>query len=202
MANKNNALTKSLYPTKKVINFINQDKEKEGWGMALVLLLAVLILVVSWYLAIYTPLHKIKEAEAKYSQLSEQYNTLLNNNSGYSEVLEEYNIRLNHFMNEDEITFDNRVDMLEIVFDNMVSGIDIESIRIEGDELEIVVNDASLSSVSDYLDNLNGDPRVGNASVATSSEDLSDEDNSGLITARFTVIWNPDYQVNVEGGES
>ena len=201
MANKNNALTKSLYPTKTVINFINQDKEKEGWGRALVFFVAALILAAFWYFGIFIPMRKVHDAELKYNDLSAQYSLLLERNADYSSVQEEYNVRLNRFMDEDEISCDNHAEMLAIVFDNMVNGIDVESIRVDGNELEIVVNDATLSSISDYLDNLNGDPRVGNADVVTSAEDLSDE-SSGLITARISVLWNSDYVISSEGGEA
>lgn len=200
MANKNNALTKSLYPSKTVINFINQDKEKATWSLASIALVMLVLVAVFVYFGFYKPLQKIEQSQAAHNEALNELHLLQSNNQDYFDVQAEYNVLLNRFMQDEEKSCDNRVEMLNIIFDNKISGIDILSIDIDEDVLSLTISASSFGVVSDYFDNLNEDDRVSLVVVDSSNEDERDDVDS--IIATYSITWNNDYQISMEGEES
>ncbi|MCQ2516127.1 MAG: hypothetical protein MJ094_04610 [Saccharofermentans sp.] len=200
MANKNNALTKSLYPSKTVINFINQDKEKANWRKASVFIIALPLLALFVYFGFIVPHEKLNDALELNNERLNELIVLQEYNQDYFDVQSEYNVRLNHFMSDEERSYDNRDQMLNMVFDNLTNGISIISITVEDDEMVVIVKASTLNVVGDYLDMLNEDTRSYYASVDIANE--NNDDDSDDIIATYRVVWNSEFNINGEGGEA
>jgi len=194
MANKNNSIAKSLVPSKTVINFINQDKEKANWSKAGIIAAGVVVLGLFIYFGLYIPNKKIDSAIEAHNSAQDELLLLQNNNSDFADVQAEYSVRLNGFMTDEEHLCENREEMLDIVFDNQINGSDLVSINIDGSEMTVIVKVSSLDVASDYLDSLNSDSRVLFASIDSSSE-IARENNS-VILVTYHVEWNEEWEEN------
>lgn len=176
MANKNKALSKSLYPSKTYINFINQDKEKANWSKAGIVFCILLVLGLFVYLGFVIPNSVLNQAQEEYENMVTELYVLQSSNSDYSDVLSEYSISLNRFMTDEELLCVNNASLINIVFDCKIPGVEIVSIDVEGNDLYVVIKTSSLGFISSYLDNLTSDSKVSSVNVDTVTENEVDND--------------------------
>lgn len=179
--------SKPKYPDKQTINLAIQETDKInvrnqliGFGVFLIgLALFVKFVVID-------RLDAAEEAKRAYLQTKQQIQTLEERTKEYSQLKELYSKLNNTFFSESEVGEIDRIEMIGIVEDCVLDRADIESMNITGNQVIITVVDATLTSVSEIVADLQANEKIAYVTVFTAGTG-SLEKVDGTVSADIMV---------------
>lgn len=178
---------KSVYPTKTSINFIADDQQKKDKKAVMLFVVFLLVLAVFVKLAVIDPLNKISSLEKQYNDtetLIEQYQTA---NADYSDIKAKYDSLSGSFMTDDEKSHMNRMDMIQMLEDDLINDVPVQSVQITGSSISVHTGSTTLPVVSDLLAKMQNDSRNSYVTVTTTS--ASGASDSAMVTADFEIVY-------------
>ena len=97
-------------------------------------------------------------------------------NKDYNEVRERYSRFFSDYLDEDEAVLQDRMEVMDLFEQCVMSQADIESISIRGNVCRMVITELPLYQVSSIVADLEASPLVQYISVSTASTEKRDED--------------------------
>lgn len=193
MSNKESILKKEIggkkkdnpFPTKTSINFISNAQERKNKIALILFPIFLVVLALFVYFCVIGPLNKVSEAESKYNAVvrqNEQYKEILKN---YSEIQREYNELTGNFLNENESSYFDRTEIIEMIEEDVLSSVNLSSLQINGNVIKITTGSTTMNDISNIVNVLLNDSRVAdvNAKTAKASED------SSVVTASLEIVY-------------
>ena len=185
--NKKIGEKKIVYPSKTAINFIRNEKsvsnKKALIGFAVFLLLLGLFVK----FMVIDPLNRVAEAERAYNMMDAQLDVYRQQLSNYNEVQEEYNDLVGSYLNENELSYQDRIKILDMISKDIAAYVDVRSIAISGNTVRVSTATTTLGRVSEIVQVLLNDSRNSYVTVKTTQ---TDSKNSDIVEADLVVVFS------------
>lgn len=170
-------IRKNEYPAKTTVNLIIHEKTISSPTRAVpafLVFLALLALFVKF--GVREPLDRMYAAQAALSQVQAEYSGYVEYNRDYDEVRDRYSRYFSDYLNEDEASLQNRMEVMALLEKCVMSQADIESISIRDNVCRMVITELPLYRVSTIVAELEESPLVRYISVSTASTEKRDEE--------------------------
>ena len=165
---------KITLPKKRTINFISDRTEKNN-RMALILFAVfMLCLAVFVKFAVIDPLNKVAKAERVYNEMERQLDGYRSELANYNEVQAEYNEMVGSFLTETELSYQDRIDMLNMVERDIRDYVEIQSITVSNNTIRVQTGKTTMDTVSHIVNVLDSDSRNSYVTVTTTQTEKSD----------------------------
>ena len=166
---------KNKFPSKRSLNLCQNDEDEhktaKTW-IAFAIYLVCLALFV--HFGVFNQLQKINNLESVYNATEAQLSELQDANSDYEEVRAEYSHYGNGYLNDEEKALQDRLDMIDVIEQQLLDQGALEAINITGNTAELTINSEKLSNLSEIVANLESSDIVSYVTVSTSTNDQSD----------------------------
>lgn len=170
-------IRKNEYPSKKTVNLIIHEKTISSPTRAIpvfCVFLAFLAFFVKF--GVMMPLERMYAAQASLEQVQSELGGYVQYNKDYNEVRERYSRFFSDYLDEDEAVLQDRMEVMDLFEQCVMSQADIESISIRGNVCRMVITELPLYQVSSIVADLEASPLVQYISVSTASTEKRDED--------------------------
>ena len=165
---------KIALPKKRTINFISDRTEKNN-RMALILFAIFMVcLAVFVKFAVIDPLNKVAKAERVYNEMERQLDAYRSELANYDEVQSEYNEMVGSFLTETELSYQDRIDMLNMVERDVRDYVEIQSVTISNNTIRVQTGKTTMDTVSHIVNVLDSDSRNSYVTVTTTQTEKSD----------------------------
>lgn len=182
-------IRKNEYPSKQTVNLVFKERSINSPSRAIpafVLFLAFLALFIRF--GVQGQLQKMEAAESALRRAQSDLNGYLEYNSDYDEIKEQYSQYFNDYLNEDEATLQDRMKVLELLEQCVMTRADLSNIAIQGNVCRVSITDVPLNTISDIVATLEGNPQVQYISVVTAGTENGDGSQIGQnVTANVTI---------------
>ncbi|MBR5341373.1 MAG: hypothetical protein IK151_05555 [Erysipelotrichaceae bacterium] len=176
--NKNNL------PSKTSINFIVDTETKTNRISIVSFLIFLVLLGLFTKFAVLDPLAKVAKAEREYRAAEKQLDVYRNELVNYGEVAAEYNEKVGTFLTDDERSYLDRTDILQMVKEDIFRYVNVRSISISGNVVRVSTATTTMDKISDIVQVLLNDSRV---SYVTPKTTKVDNDASENVTADLEI---------------
>lgn len=182
-------IRKNEYPSKQTVNLVFKERSINSPSRAIpafALFLAFLALFIRF--GVQGQLQKMEAAESALRRAQSDLNGYLEYNSDYDEIKEQYSQYFNDYLNEDEATLQDRMKVLELLEQCVMTRADLSNIAIQGNVCRVSITDVPLNTISDIVATLEGNPQVQYISVVTAGTENGDGSQIGQnVTANVTI---------------
>ena len=182
-------IRKNEYTSKQTVNLVFKERSINSPSRAIpafVLFLAFLALFIRF--GVQGQLQKMEAAESALRRAQSDLNGYLEYNSDYDEIKEQYSQYFNDYLNEDEATLQDRMKVLELLEQCVMTRADLSNIAIQGNVCRVSITDVPLNTISDIVATLEGNPQVQYISVVTAGTENGDGSQIGQnVTANVTI---------------
>lgn len=192
-------IRKNEYPSKKTVNLIIHEKTISSPTRAIPVFLgflAALALFVKF--GVMVPLDRMYAAQAALGQVQSELDGYIQYNRDYDEVRERYSRYFSDYLNEDEAVLQDRLEVLNLLEEQVMNRADIESISIRGNVCRMVITELPLYQVSAIVEDLEESPLVQYISVSTASTEKRADDEA----AQSQQSVSADLTITLTGGTS
>lgn len=192
-------IRKNEYPSKKTVNLIIHEKTISSPTRAIPVFLgflAALALFVKF--GVMVPLDRMYAAQAALGQVQSELDGYIQYNRDYDEVRERYSRYFSDYLNEDEAVLQDRLEVLNLLEEQVMNRADIESISIRGNVCRMVITELPLYQVSAIVEDLEESPLVQYISVTTASTEKRADDEA----AQSQQSVSADLTITLTGGTS
>lgn len=170
-------IRKSEYPSKKTVNLIIHEKTMSSPSRAIPAFVVFLVLLACFVkFGVMKPLEGMYAAQASLGQVQSELSTYVQYNEDYDEVKERYSRYFNEYLDEDEAVLQDRMEIMDLFEERVLSQADIESISIRGNICRLVITELPLYRVSSIVADLEESPLVQYISVSTASTEKRDDE--------------------------
>jgi len=187
---------KSKYPTKASMNFIFDDQKRIDRIAIFLFGVFLVFLALFTKLAVIDPMLKISRAESAYNQMQETLAKYQEGNADYDTVKAQYDKAVGTFMTDDEKNRTERMAMIQMLEDDLINDVPVESIQITAMQISVKTGNTTLPVVSSLLSRMQADSRNSYVTVTTTA--ASNQENSDEVVADFEIT----YAASVNGGGS
>lgn len=190
-------------PSKKTMNLVVLEKGENSKVTNIVLIsLLVVVLLVFGYFGVWKVYEEKKTAEsdAEYAedQLKEDQDML----DKYKEVFEYYDHDFTAFFSEEEASFVNRVEMMEMINRNLdEEHAQLQSLTIKGNTVSITLYGVSIEQTGKLYKSLDKEPMVKDGGVFMETANTNKDQNGTILpngeqamVATFAIELDPDYK--------
>lgn len=179
---------KNKFPSKRSLNLCQNDEDEhktaKTW-IAFAIYLVCLALFV--HFGVFNQLQKINNLESVYNATEAQLSELQDANSDYEEVRAEYSHYGNGYLNDEEKALQDRLDMIDVIEQQLLDQGALEAIDITGNTAELTINSEKLSNLSEIVANLESSDIVSYVTVSTSTNDQSSSTDSSTSEVLSTM---------------
>ena len=182
-------IRKNEYPSKQTVNLVFKERSNNSPSRAIpafVLFLVFLSLFIRF--GVQGQLQKMEAAESALRRAQSDLNGYMEYNSDYDEIKEQYSQYFNDYLNEDEAVLQDRMKVLELLEQCVMTRADMSNIAIQGNVCRVSITDVPLNTISDIVATLEGNPQVQYISVVTAGTENGDDAQIGQnVTANVTI---------------
>ena len=182
-------IRKNEYPSKQTVNLVFKERSINSPSRAIpafVLFLVFLSLFIRF--GVQGQLQKMEAAESALRRAQSDLNGYMEYNSDYDEIKEQYSQYFNDYLNEDEAVLQDRMKVLELLEQCVMTRADMSNIAIQGNVCRVSITDVPLNTISDIVATLEGNPQVQYISVVTAGTENGDNAQIGQnVTANVTI---------------
>lgn len=166
------------YPSKKTINLMyrEHDTQDRVFTIALFVLFMIALYFFSRY-GVAAQLARADAAEANYSRMEQNLEKMQEANSEYANVRADYSHYGNGYLNEEELSRQDRVTMLNVIDERVHAAGGIQTIQIQDNIAVITVGVTDAQRLPDIILSLEGSEYV---SYVTAQTAVTDEDRDKL----------------------
>ena len=165
---------KITLPKKRTINFISDRTEKNNRTAIILFTIFMLCLAVFVKFAVIDPLNKVAQAERVYNEMERQLDGYTKELANYNEVQAEYNEMVGSFLTETELSYQDRIDMLNMVERDIRDYVEISSITVSNNTIRVQTGKTTMDTVSHIVSVLDSDSRNSYVTVTTTQTEKSD----------------------------
>ncbi len=200
-------------PVKTSINLFIEEKHA-GKNAAELAIFAVFMVGVALFskFCVQAKLDEISMLESNYHQMEQQVEQAKEATASYEDVRVEYSHYGNGYLNAEEASLQDRMDMLDLIEDKLLKAGALQNISLSGNVATLTINSARLSSVSDVVQDLEESDIVLYVSVsnaATKDQNVNADAQSGqpenvitTMTIYFTSPQGEDTTQEEDGSTS
>lgn len=190
---------KTSYPTKRTINLVQVEGTRIGRGSQIGLFLVLLALVGLFAkFAVVDPLADGMSSSAQLEAAETQLEQLKEENANYAQLNEQYSRYVVTGMTDDEQSLTSRSTILNLL-EEQVMGVGYPaSVKVVGNTATVTSLGANLDQVSQLVETLNDDSRVAYVTVSTAQ---GETDASTSATIQITFKGALDAGGDGEGGQ-
>ena len=178
---------KTSYPTKTTINFISNKQAKNDKIALIIFAIFMLCLAVFVKLAVLNPLSKINQAERNYRIMEAQLDTYRDQLKDYNEVEAKYNELVGSFLTDTELSYLNRLAIIDMIEDDIMKFVDVKSWAISNNTIRITTGNTTMDTVSKIVNVLNTDSRNSYVNVTTTKAEKNAND---YVVANIVVTYS------------
>lgn len=182
------------YPSKKTINLMYREHDTQDRIFTIVLF--VLFMIFLYFFSCYgvaAQLARADAAEANYSRMEQNLEKMKEANSQYADVRAEYSHYGNGYLNDEELSRQDRVTMLNVIDERVHAAGGIQTIQIQDNVAVITVGVTDAQRLPDIILSLEGSEYV---SYVTAQTAATDEDKDKLS---LSADGTPDQPLFVTG---
>ena len=174
------------YPTKKTINFVSDQQDKNNRRAIIWFVIFLILLVPFTYFGVYGMINKVNAAEAKYNQVQLQIDNLNAQTADYAEVQAKYDTVVGSFLTDDEKICINRMDIFKMIEEDIQPSASVQAITITGSQVTVVTGTTNLSTVSSLIVTLQADKRNTYVTVTTTTDSTASNSDAVIATYQIT----------------
>lgn len=166
------------YPSKKTINLMYHEHDTQDRIFTIVLF--VLFMIFLYFFSCYgvaAQLARADAAEANYSRMEQNLEKMKEANSQYASVRADYSHYGNGYLNDEELSRQDRVTMLNVIDERVHAAGGIQTIQIQDNIAVITVGVTDAQRLPDIILSLEGSEYV---SYVTAQTAATDEDRDKL----------------------
>lgn len=166
------------YPSKKTINLMYREHDTQDRIFTIVLF--VLFMIFLYFFSCYgvaAQLARADAAEANYSRMEQNLEKMKEANSQYASVRADYSHYGNGYLNDEELSRQDRVTMLNVIDERVHAAGGIQTIQIQDNIAVITVGVTDAQRLPDIILSLEGSEYV---SYVTAQTAATDEDRDKL----------------------
>lgn len=166
------------YPSKKTINLMYHEHDTQDRIFTIVLF--VLFMIFLYFFSCYgvaAQLARADAAEANYSRMEQNLEKIKEANSEYANVRADYSHYGNGYLNDEELSRQDRVTMLNVIDERVHAAGGIQTIQIQDNIAVITVGVTDAQRLPDIILSLEGSEYV---SYVTAQTAATDEDRDKL----------------------
>lgn len=166
------------YPSKKTINLMYREHDTQDRVFTIVLF--VLFMIFLYFFSCYgvaAQLARADAAEANYSRMEQNLEKMKEANSQYASVRADYSHYGNGYLNDEELSRQDRVTMLNVIDERVHAAGGIQTIQIQDNIAVITVGVTDAQRLPDIILSLEGSEYV---SYVTAQTAATDEDRDKL----------------------
>ncbi|NCB32316.1 MAG: hypothetical protein EOM64_00295 [Erysipelotrichia bacterium] len=178
---------KAIYPEKTSVNFIFNEQKKTNRYAIIGFVLFMLALAVFVKFAVIDPMNKISAMEQRYNLDTAQLQLYQSETADYQATQEKYNSMSGTFMTADEKYFMQRMDMIQMLEDDLINDVPVQNMQITGNTITVNTGNTTLPTVSALLYKMQNDARNSYVTVITTS--ASGAENDSMVTANFEIVY-------------
>lgn len=182
------------YPSKKTINLMYREHDTQDRVFTLVLF--VLFMIFLYFFSCYgvaAQLARADAAEANYTRMEQNLAKMKEANSQYASVRADYSHYGNGYLNDEELSRQDRVTMLNVIDERVHAAGGIQTIQIQDNIAVITVGVTDAQRLPDIILSLEGSEYV---SYVTAQTAATDEDKDKLS---LSADGTPDQPLFVTG---
>ena len=200
---------KSKYPTKTTINLLYKERET---GRMVFLALSVFVFAILLYgitrFLVTDQMEKVESARTVYMSMQAELAALQKNNAQFSEVEAQYSHYGDTFFRADELSMQDRVDMLAVINSRISLAQGMQSINIDGNTATVKLISITLREVAKIVDaleesNIVSYVGVDQAAVQNTSARRSEDLDEDVVVTTLTIVFKPKTEavlMETEGG--
>lgn len=170
----------SRYPSKKTINLMYREHDTQDRVFTIVLF--VLFMIFLYFFSCYgvaAQLARADAAEANYSRMEQNLAKMKEANSQYASVRADYSHYGNGYLNDEELSRQDRVTMLNVIDERVHAAGGIQTIQIQDNIAVITVGVTDAQRLPDIIRSLEGSEYVNYVTAQTAATD-EDKDKLSL----------------------
>ena len=170
----------SRYPSKKTINLMYREHDTQDRVFTLVLF--ALFMIFLYFFSRYgvaAQLTRADAAEANYTRMEQNLAKMKEANSQYASVRADYSHYGNGYLNDEELSRQDRVTMLNVIDERVHAAGGIQTIQIQGNIAVITVGVTDAQRLPDIILSLEGSEYVNYVTAQTAATD-EDKDKLSL----------------------
>lgn len=194
------------YPSKKTINLMYHEHDTQDRIFTIVLF--VLFMIFLYFFSRYgvaAQLARADAAEANYSRMEQNLEKMKEANSQYASVRADYSHYGNGYLNDEELSRQDRVTMLNVIDERVHAAGGIQTIQIQDNIAVITVGVTDAQRLPDIILSLEGSEYVSYVTAQTAATDedrdklsLSEDgtpDQPLFVTGQLTIYFRTPEQV-------
>ena len=178
---------KVTYPSKTTINFIHDETRKNNRTALIVFAVFLLLLGIFVKFMVIDPLNRVAEAERAYNLMDAQLDTYRKELVNYNEVQSEYNDLVGSYLTEDELSYQDRTKILDMIAKDVSAYVNVRSISISGNTIRVATATTTMSKVSEIVQVLLNDSRNSYVTVKTTQ---TDSKNTDIVEADLVIVFS------------
>lgn len=202
------------YPSKKTINLMYREHDTQDRVFTLVLF--ALFMIFLYFFSCYgvaAQLARADAAEANYSRMEQNLEKMKEANSQYASVRADYSHYGNGYLNDEELSRQDRVTMLNVIDERVHAAGGIQTIQIQDNIAVITVGVTDAQRLPDIILSLEGSEYVNYVTAQTAATD-EDKDKLSLsadgtpdqplfVTGQLTIYFRTPEEVRaaLDSGE-
>lgn len=170
----------SKYPSKKTINLMYREHDTQDRVFTIVLF--TLFMIFLYFFSRYgvaAQLARADAAEANYSRMEQNLEKMKEANSQYASVRADYSHYGNGYLNDEELSRQDRVTMLNVIDERVHAAGGIQTIQIQDNIAVITVGVTDAQRLPDIIRSLEGSEYVNYVTAQTAATD-EDKDKLSL----------------------
>lgn len=191
------------FPSKKSINLLIREKHTRQ-NVAALLLFGVYLVLLYFFVryGVQAQLAKIDSLQAAYNRMEDMVEDAKAANSDYEAVRAEYSHYGNGYLNDEEKAEQDRMEILQIIEDNLFDKDALQTISITGNVATLTINSEKLANVSEIVQKLEEEDIVSYVTVTNAEgsqsqrareeaeeEGESAEDAERNVTSTMTIFF-------------
>lgn len=174
---------KKTYPAKTLMNlYYKEDFTTKISTMLLYLLFAFVVLLAIAKFAFFDVRQEYVQASEDLTAAQTELDTITRSLTNYNQVEKQYTIYSNGCLSEEETAFADRMDIMNLVEDKLMSKADISSLIVSGNTVTIDFTGVTLNEVAVIVRDLQSSPLVENVTVNTAASDSNQLTVNMVIT--------------------
>ena len=193
---------KTKLPTKRFINLAIDENKKSKKHVPYVILASLLAIGLFVKFGILDQLQKVENAKIAYNAAMDELNAYKAANAEFDAVKKEYDEVTDWYMTEEENAVVDKLKVFKMLENDMMPYVGIQSVQISGDQISIETEKTTLSTVSKFLEALQGDKRVGFVTVTTAAASNARGAETNEVVAKVMITYGGQVDlINAEDPE-
>lgn len=184
LLSKDVSLKKNTYPSKKTMNFVENNESKNNRTALIAFGVFLVFLVLFTKIGVIDRISETNVLMSQYQTNSKQLDALKEELKNYDAIEEQYDALVGAFLSERERNCLNRTDLLKMVDEDILPQVSVANISINDNKMSVYTSLTDLNTISRVVDILQKDERT---SYVTVSSTVSDSEDSSKVSATIEI---------------